>query len=357
MPMISSPTPFLTRLSVVVLGVLLILASGGEALAKRGAGPFLLETQHKFPAKSTGVTAPKGGAPAAVTTSGRVESGDRFRRKLSSRSAIIMDATTGAVLYAHDPDRPAQPASTLKVLTGLIAIESLRDSDTVTASQRAASMPRSKINIQPGKAYVADDMINAVLLASANDASVAIAEKVAGSEQSFARLMTSKARSLGATNTVCKTASGLTAPGQMSTARDLAVVFDKAMRDREFAERMRKTKVKTRFGQVLRNHNKALWQVEGAVGGKTGYTNAARQTYVGKFSRGNDAIVVALMGSETMWHDISRLVEYGFARKAQLAAIGSGSDPSGKIALNSVARPFQNKSLQVLSENKKQRPL
>ncbi len=197
-------------------------------------------------------------------------------------------------------------------------------------------------------------MINAVLMASANDASVAVAERVAGSEQSFAKLMTSKARSLGATNTVCKTATGLTAKGQMSTARDLAIVFDKAMQDREFAERMRRTKAKTGYGQVLHSHNKALWRVEGAVGGKTGYTNAARQTYVGKFSRGDSEIIVALMGSETMWTDISRLVEYGFARKAQMAAMGNNAGSAEKIAMSSVAQPFRNNSLQVLSGTKKQ---
>ena len=131
-------------------------------------------------------------------------------------------------------------------------------------------------------------------------------------------MMTLRAKLWGATKTVCKTATGLTAKGQKSTARDLAVIFKHAMKDREFASRMKRTKVRTTEGKLLRNHNKALWQVEGTQGGKTGYTNAARQTYVGKFKRGSDEIIIAIMGSERMWTDVKKLVEYGFTKK-QLA--------------------------------------
>lgn len=282
-----------------------------------------------------------------------------FRKRLSSRSAIILDAKSGEVLYAHDPDRPAQPASTIKVLTGLICIHSLRNEDLVGTSRYAAKMPRSKVYLRPGASYKADDLINAVLLASANDASVALAEKVAGSEKSFAKLMTYKARSLGAQNTVCKTATGLTAKGQKSTVRDLARVFSEAMEDREFARRMGKAKIRTSYGKVLRNHNKALWQVEGAVGGKTGYTRAARQTYVGKFVRDDTDLIVAIMGSETMWDDIRKLVEYGFARK-QLLASRKGSDlakngeSEREVALATLSTALSNKDLQVLSGSKKQ---
>jgi len=92
------------------------------------------------------------------------------------------------------------------------------------------------------------------------------------------------------------------------------------MENKEFANRIAKTKIRTSYGKTLRNHNKALWRIKGAVGGKTGYTRAARQTYVGKFSRENEELVVAIMGSETMWDDISRLVEYGFAKQENIAA-------------------------------------
>ena len=239
----------------------------------------------------------------------------RIEKKISSKSVMIMDADTGETLYAKRPDSPRQPASTIKVLTGMIAIKSLQKDEAIPVSRRAARMPRSKIYLNPKKKYKADDLINAVLLASANDASVALAEKIAGSEKDFAKMMTLRARLWGARKTICQTATGLTARGQQSTARDLAAIFRHAMQDPEFARRMHKTKVKTSFGQTLRNHNRALWRVKGADGGKTGYTAAARQTYVGKFTRDGDSIIVAIMGSETMWPDIKNLVEYGFQQK------------------------------------------
>jgi D-alanyl-D-alanine carboxypeptidase (penicillin-binding protein 5/6) len=242
----------------------------------------------------------------------------QLRKRLTSRSAIIMDSDSGDVIYSYAADMPAQPASTIKILTGLIAIQSLGNAEWVFASLRAANMPRSKVYLRRGKSYRADDMINAVLLSSANDASVALAEKIAGSERVFAKLMTHKAKAWGAENTICKTATGLTARGQKSTVRDLAVLFNKAMDNDEFASRVARTKVKTGYGTVLKNHNRALWQIDGTEGGKTGYTNAARQTYVGKFKRYNDELTVAVMGSETMWDDVKHLVEYGFAKKRSM---------------------------------------
>lgn len=245
-----------------------------------------------------------------------------LRTKLSSRSALIMDARTGQVLYAHEPDRAGQPASTIKILTGLIAMKSLGDTTTVEVSPKASRMPRSKIYLHEGRHYKADDLINAVLLSSANDASVALAEKVAGSEQTFVKLMNHKARELGARSTFCKTASGLTVRGQQSTVRDLAMIFTGAMEDEEFAKRIGKVRARTSYGRLLNNHNRALWRIDGAKGGKTGYTHLARQTYVGMFERDGHAITVAIMGSETMWEDVSNMVEYGFVRRNQLVAAG-----------------------------------
>lgn len=315
-----------------VLSVLLLIVSGfvadGQARSSRKQISNLVSI-HKF---QPGTTNPKSGTssyrPPIVDLSSEKQTkrrpaydqsvsatAEQLRKRLTSRSAIIMDADSGEVIYAHAPDKAAQPASTIKILTGLIAIQSLDNEEWVPASRRAADMPRSKIYLRRGKSYRANDMINAVLLSSANDASVALAEKIAGSERVFAKLMTHKAKAWGAENTVCKTASGLTAKGQKSTARDLAILFSRAMENDEFATRIARKKVKTGYGKVLRNHNRALWQIDGAEGGKTGYTKAARQTYVGQFKRGDDELTVAVMGSVTMWDDIKRLVEYGFARK------------------------------------------
>ncbi|THB77557.1 MAG: D-alanyl-D-alanine carboxypeptidase [Desulfobulbaceae bacterium] len=252
---------------------------------------------------------------------------------ISARSVIIIDAISGKTIYAKAPDSKRQPASTIKVLTGILAIDLLKNNQRVGISKKAARQPRSKIYLDTKKTYLADDLINAVLLSSANDASVALAEKISGSEASFAKLMTERARLWGARNTTCRTASGLTARGQKTTARDLAIIFRKAMNDREFARRMKRTTTRTSYGKTLRNHNKALWQVDGTLAGKTGYTNAARQTYVGKFKRGNDEIIVALLGSETMWTDLKKLVSYGFRKKQQIRIAENRTHPNIAQAL------------------------
>jgi D-alanyl-D-alanine carboxypeptidase (penicillin-binding protein 5/6) len=259
--------------------------------------------------------AAKKAAPRMETVMAAIQDDDeQLSGQISAKSAIIMDADNGHTLFAISPDAPRQPASTIKILTGLIAIKSLDFNESVAVSQKAAEQPSSKVNLQQQKRYKADDLINAVLLSSANDASVALAEKIAGSEQSFARMMTLRAKFCGAQNTVCKTANGLTAEGQSSTARDLATIFRHAMQDEEFSQRMKQVQAHTAEGKLLKNHNKALWQIQGAEGGKTGFTNAAGQTYVGKFKRGEREIIVAIMGSHTMWADLRTLVEYGFAQ-------------------------------------------
>jgi len=260
-------------------------------------------------------TVAKRTAPKIETVMAAIQDdNEQLSKQISAKSAIIMDADNGHTLFAISPDAPRQPASTIKILTGLIAIKSLDFNESVAVSQKAAEQPSSKVNLQQQKRYKADDLINAVLLSSANDASVALAEKIAGSEQSFARMMTLRAKFCGAQNTVCKTANGLTAKGQSSTARDLATIFRHAMQDEEFSQRMKQVKAHTAEGKLLKNHNKALWQIQGAEGGKTGFTNAAGQTYVGKFKRGEKEIIVAIMGSHTMWADLKTLVEYGFAQ-------------------------------------------
>lgn len=268
----------------------------------------------------TAVTNKKSPVAKAVTVRQSRQSQSRIQKKISAKSAFIMDAANGDTLFAVSPDTPRQPASTIKILTGMIAIKALDFSETVAVSHKAAGQPSSKVYLERKKRYKADDLINAVLLSSANDASVALAEKIAGSEQSFARMMTLRAKLYGAEKTVCKTANGLTAEGQTSTARDLATIFRHVMQDKEFSQRMKQVKAHTAEGKLLRNHNKALWQIEGAQGGKTGFTNAAGQTYVGKFKRGSSEIIVSIMGSRTMWADLKTLVEYGFSQKAAAVA-------------------------------------
>ena len=336
---------------------------------KTGADTIILTTDHKFTPTQSSLASLRqqiissykqadNSTPVLLNRSSKMKrrpvyqvkfSDNLFRKKLSARSAIIIDAKTGEEIYSHNPDLPRQPASTIKVLTGLLAMDYLKNDSLVPVSSWAASMPRSKIYIKKGKAYYADDMINAVLLASANDASVALAEKIAGSEKGFAKMMTQKANELGATKTICKTASGLTAKGQQTTARDLATIFMRAMQHQEFSERIKLLKAKTSYGRTLKSHNKAMWRISGSMGGKTGYTWAAKQTYVGKFSRNGEEILVAILGSRNMWNDIARLVDYGFNKKQKLRM--ARHDQNNTHAQEKTS-PVSN-DLVVLTENKK----
>ncbi len=323
---------FISRYCLLIFFSTLFLVPVSIVEAQSNSIPILV-SRHKFSSKKAAIDTKTG---LVVLTQGvqqikkrpadyafRQNTPNALRKKISAKSAVVMDDRTGRILYSHALDVAGQPASTIKVLTGLISIDSLKKNESVPVSRRAARMPRSKVYLRPGKAYPANDLIDAVLLASANDASVALAEKIAGSEKVFSKLMTAKAKSFGARNTICKTASGLTAKGQKSTARDLAKIFRMAMRNPEFARKMNRTKIRTSAGKLIRSHNKALWQVDGAKGGKTGYTNLARQTYVGKFSRPSGTLIVALMGSETMWDDVKNLVEHGFVKKRYQAAMAA----------------------------------
>ena len=337
-----------------------------------GSGLTILTTDHKFAPSTDSVAAVRqqiissykpakpaaNNRPVLLNRSAKIKrkpvqslriSDNSFRKKLSARSAIIVDAKTGKEIYSHNPDMPRQPASTIKVITGLIAMDYLKNNALVPVSNWAASMPRSKIYIKKGKSYYADDMINAVLLASANDASVALAEKIAGSESDFAKMMTRKANELGASKTICKTASGLTAKGQQTTARDLATIFRKAMQHKEFAQRIKRLKAKTSYGKTLRSHNKAMWQISGSLGGKTGYTWAAKQTYVGKFSRNGEDILVAILGSRNMWNDIAKLVEYGFRKQQRLNLASQEENNATPLEKTSSLQP----GFVVLNDSKK----
>ncbi len=271
-----------------------------------------------------------------------IETQESAQKRVSARSAIVIDDSDGRILFAKDPDDPRQPASTIKILTGTIALQSLTGEESVPVSQEAASRPSSKMYLDPQKQYRSDELISAVLLASSNDASVALAEMLAGTESEFADIMTLQAEHWGATNTVCKTATGLTAPGQTSTARDLALIFRNAMHNPAFVEKMQTRSMETDEGNKLYNHNKALWRIEGTEGGKTGYTDVARQTYVGKFTRGNASIVVAIMGSETMWFDLKHLVEYGFAQYQYISPTPEIFPPAQDLVADTQQAPAES---------------
>jgi D-alanyl-D-alanine carboxypeptidase len=231
---------------------------------------------------------------------------------VSARSFVIMDAKTGQILLALNPQLFFPPASTLKVLTAMSVVEHLQMDDKVGVSAYAAAAQPSKIGIKPGETYTVRELLYALLLNSANDSARALAEKVSGSEEAFAQQLTQEVRQWGAYRTTCATANGLPADNQYSTAQDLAIMFRRAMSNPELAKIM-STKYYTIQGdRELRNHNRFLFTTPLAVAGKTGYTRASKHTYVGLFKNGDQEIIIAMMGSTKKWADLRPLIEKGF---------------------------------------------
>ena len=235
----------------------------------------------------------------------------------SAVAALVMDAETGEALYEKNPHLPLPMASTTKVMTALLGVERLRPHELVEVSAYAASMAPSKIYLKPGELIGVDDLLQAILLKSANDASAALAEKISGSEAAFARLMTRRARELGALNTHFENASGLPADDHYSTAYDLAILLRYAMRRPDFAEimQMKTASVESVAGRMwnIRNHNRLLWTFPGALGGKTGWTRASRHCYVGMVESGGRTLIASVLASSRLWDDIQELLRYGFS--------------------------------------------
>ncbi len=235
-----------------------------------------------------------------------------------------MDAATGKILYQKEPDLRLPPASTTKVVTALVALESERKLDErLKVSKKAPRVPASKLHLRAGQSMTMQDLLYAILLSSANDASVVLAEGIGGSVAGFSDLMNKKARSIGAMNTHFTNPHGLTASNHYSTVRDLATIFRYAMTNRVFRD-----VVQTKIGSVhsrsvvkkkvinrriaVRNHNRLLWNFDGAIGGKTGYTHAAQRCFVGAVQRNGVTLIVAILGARELWNDTRKLLEYGF---------------------------------------------
>lgn len=239
--------------------------------------------------------------------------------RLTARAAIIMDASTGTVIWEHNANDPLPPASTTKVMTAILALESGRLDETLRVSTRAAATAPSRINLRPGQRMQLRSLLFALLLNSANDAATVIAEGLAGSEEAFAARMSARARELGAPSARFRNPHGLTAAGHEASARDLAVIFRHGLRVPAFRDMLSTARIRVSLEApkmrwvALRSHNRLLSGGPYPVIGKTGYTRLARRCFVGSARSGDTEIIIALLGATDLWGDARRLVAYGLS--------------------------------------------
>ncbi|MBQ9990319.1 MAG: D-alanyl-D-alanine carboxypeptidase [Lachnospiraceae bacterium] len=267
---------------------------------------------------------------------------------LYAHSAVLMDASSGRVLYEKNGQEFLANASTTKILTCILALEEGKLEDLVSVSAYAASMPDVQLNIREGEYYLLEDLLYSLMLESHNDSAVAIAEHIAGSCQAFSQKMNEKARQIGckdswfitpngldASQTLTLTTGGTVTKEHGTTAKELALIMRYCLEESPAVEEFLKitrtsnysfcNKILSEKGEVsdgarsfsCQNHNSFLQMMEGALSGKTGFTSKAGYCYIGALKQDERTYIVALLacgwpGNRTYkWKDTRQLMEYG----------------------------------------------
>ncbi|MBQ9161934.1 MAG: D-alanyl-D-alanine carboxypeptidase [Clostridia bacterium] len=243
---------------------------------------------------------------------------------LNCKSAVLMEASTGKVLFAQNQSEALPPASVTKIMTLLLVMEAIEDGrlkwdDTVVTSERAASMGGSQIYLEVGESMSVEDMVKSVVIASANDAACALAEKVAGSEEEFVRRMNKRADELGMVNTKFENTNGLddTASEHLTSAMDIAIMSRELIKHEKILEYSSIWMDTVRNGAFgLTNTNRLVRFYNGCTGLKTGSTSKAGFCISATAERDGMSLICVIMGAET--RDIrnaeaTKLLDYGYA--------------------------------------------
>ena len=245
---------------------------------------------------------------------------------LAAKSAILLDAKTGDVLYEKAPDDMRYPASATKILTALLVLEK-GDLDRKVIIQREDTMVEpSALEFKPGEEYTRRELLFALLLKSANDVALALARDNAGSVKEFTEKMTKRAEALGAKASHFTNPHGLHDPHHFTTARDLALIARFAMQQPLFREIVATPEFGMMRGDekvLFKNHNKLLGMFPGCIGVKTGYTRASQQVLVSCAIRAGCEAISVIMYSDKpgIWNDSKTLLEHAFEK------LGAGPPP------------------------------
>lgn len=233
---------------------------------------------------------------------------------VTADAAVLMDARTGQILYGKNAGQRRAPASTTKIMTALLALEGGHLGQVVTVSPNAASVGEASLDLRAGEKLTLEELIYGALLRSGNDACVAIAEHIAGTEQNFVLLMNQKAKMIGAEDTSFKNTNGLPAAGHYTTARDLAVITRYALSNHTF-QKIVSTRGKMISGdgdRYLNNTNRLLWSYAWADGVKTGTTSEAGNCLVASATKDGRQLISVVLHSDNRWSDSIKLLDYGF---------------------------------------------
>jgi D-alanyl-D-alanine carboxypeptidase (penicillin-binding protein 5/6) len=244
--------------------------------------------------------------------------------KLDCEGAILIEAQTGKVLYESNPHKKWYPASMTKIMTLILALEAVQEGkvsleDQVTASEYACSFGGTQVWLEPGEKFSLKEMLIAIAVGSANDCSVAVAEHIAGSETAFAKMMTERAKELGAQNTNFVNSHGLHDDNHYTTPYDLAQMARHAVTLPQLLEMtsMKEYLFREEPELLLYNTNKLLWWFEGTKGLKTGTTDAAKRNLTAAVERDGLMLISVVMGAEGNRGHFTQsmsLQQYGFAR-------------------------------------------
>lgn len=260
------------------------------------------------------------------------------------KASILMEKDTGTILYEENSDEPLAPASMTKIMTMLLIMEALdsgqiRLQDTVRTSAHAASMGGSQIFLEEGEEMTVEELLLAVAIASANDASVALAEHIAGSEEAFVEMMNKRAEELGLKNTYFQNATGLPAEDHYSSARDIAIMSRELLRYEEI------TKYTGQYEGYLRedtedkfwlvNTNRLVKFYPGVDGIKTGFTNEARYCLSATAEKNGMRVIAVVFGAPTAKErnkQITRMLDYAFSQYESVPVYEKG-DTVGEVAV------------------------
>ncbi|MEI2297760.1 D-alanyl-D-alanine carboxypeptidase family protein [Ensifer sp. MJa1] len=223
---------------------------------------------------------------------------------LAGTASLVLDARTGKVLSAENPDVLNHPASLTKMMTVYMTFEALRRGELswdskIKVSRTAAAKPPMRLGLKSGMTITVREAVLGMIVRSGNDAAVAMAERLGGTEANFARMMTAKARQLGMSKTVFINASGLPASQQVTTAREMSTLAVALMRDFPREYRLFATESFNFRGRKVRGHNNLMYRYEGMDGIKTGYTNASGFNLVSAVKDGNRRVVGVVLGGRT----------------------------------------------------------